>query len=133
LALACIAFVWVFMLDVGALWGFALICVLSGISLGADMALPASIQADIAQAASSEQGALSGIAFGLWGLLSKLALALAVGLAFPLLDQLGWQQHSPASINGLLWLYAGAPIALKLVVLLWLSAMDKQRAAHRPS
>lgn len=121
LALACVAFIWVFMLNEGALWGFALICIVSGFSLGADMALPASIQADIAQSASASQGEVSGIAFGLWGVLTKLALALAVGLAFPLLDAMGWAHQTATSLNGLLWLYAGAPIALKLFVLLWLS------------
>ncbi len=117
---ACISFIWVFSLAPGNLWGFAAICLLSGLSVAADVALPASIQADIAQDLSSKNGNISGLLFAVWGMLTKMALALAVGLALPTLGWLGWEQHSAASLQGLLWLYAGAPIVLKLVALYWL-------------
>lgn len=117
---ACISFIWVFTLQPGNLWGFALICLLSGLSVAADVALPASIQADIAQDLSNKNGSLSGLLFAVWGMLTKLALALAVGLALPMLGWLGWEQQSKISQQGLLWLYAGAPIALKLIALYWL-------------
>lgn len=117
---ACLSFIWVFSLAAGSLWGFALICLISGLSVAADVALPASIQADIAQDLSTKNGSMSGLLFAVWGMLTKLALALAVGLALPALGWLGWEQHSAASLQGLLWLYAGAPIALKLIALYWL-------------
>ena len=117
---ACISFIWVFSLAPGNLWGFAAICLFSGLSVAADVALPASIQADIAQDLSSKQGNISGLLFAVWGMLTKMALALAVGLALPTLGWLGWEQHSALSLQGLLWLYAGVPIALKLVALYWL-------------
>ncbi len=88
------------------------------------MALPASIQADIAQDLSSKNGNMSGVLFAVWGMLTKLALALAVGVALPALGWFGWEQQSPASLQGLLWLYAGAPVALKLVALYWLRSAD---------
>lgn len=118
--LACLSFGWVFTLQSGDLYGFMLISFLSGLSLGADVALPGSIQADIAQDLSQNQVALSGLLFGVWGMLTKLALALAVGLAFPLLDWMGWDDKSAASFTTLVWLYAGIPILLKLGVLVWL-------------
>lgn len=121
---ACLSFIWVFSLAPGSLWGFALICLCSGLSVAADVALPASIQADIAQDLSSKNGNMSGVLFAVWGMLTKLALALAVGLALPALGWLGWEQQSPASLQGLLWLYAGAPVALKLVALYWLRRAD---------
>lgn len=123
---ACLSFVWVFSLAPGNLWGFALICLFSGLSVAADVALPASIQADIAQDLSRQNGNMSGVLFAVWGVLTKLALALAVGLALPALDWLGWEQQSAASLKGLLWLYAGAPVALKLVTLYWLRRADTQ-------
>lgn len=117
---ACLSFVWVFSLAPGSLWGFAVICLISGLSVAADVALPASIQADIAQDLSQKNGSMSGLLFAVWGMLTKLALALAVGLALPALGWLGWEQQSSESLQGLLWLYAGAPVALKLITLYWL-------------
>ncbi len=117
---ACLSFIWVFTLQPGNLLGFAVICLISGLSVAADVALPASIQADIAQDLSSKNGSISGLLFAVWGMLTKLALALAVGLALPTLGWLGWEQHSTQSLQGLLWLYAGVPVALKLIALYWL-------------
>ena len=117
---ACVSFIWVFSLAPGNLWGFAAICLISGLSVAADVALPASIQADIAQDLSRKNGSLSGLLFALWGVLTKLSLALAVGLALPLLGWLGWEQRSELSLQALLWLYAGAPVLLKLIALYWL-------------
>lgn len=117
---ACFSFMWVFSLEPGNLWGFAAIGLLSGLSVVADVALPASIQADIAQDLSQKNGNLSGLLFALWGMLTKFALALAVGLALPTLGWLGWESQSALSLQGLLWLYAGVPVALKLVALYWL-------------
>jgi Na+/melibiose symporter-like transporter len=53
----------------------------------------------------------------LWGLLTKLALALAVGIAFPLLDWAGFVQDAATQTRTTLWgmalLYAGLPVLLK--------------------
>jgi Na+/melibiose symporter-like transporter len=52
---------------------------------------------------------------------TKLALALAVGIAFPLLELFGYDpslQTQPSSaLNALGWLYAGLPALLKLLCL----------------
>lgn len=85
--------------------------------MAADVALPSSIQADIAQNLNTKNGAMSGLLFGVWSMLTKLALALAVGLAFPLLEWAGWEQRTPLSINAVVWLYGGLPIVLKILVL----------------
>lgn len=115
--LACLSFVWVFSLQTGDLTAFLIISFLSGLSLGADVALPSSIQADIAQRLSQQQGSVNGLLFGIWGMLTKFALALAVGIAFPILGWLGWEQQSPQSLEALIWLYAGLPVFIKLSVL----------------
>jgi len=107
--LASVSFIGVFFLDAGDANGFMLVSVLTGLSLGVDVAMPASIQADLTQEVKSNQ--TSGLLFGLWGMLTKLALALAVGLAFPLLE---WSQNMDLSTPTLLFLYAGLPIILKL-------------------
>ena len=47
LVLSVAAFVWVPFLGAGDVYGFLAVCVISGLALGADVALPASMQADI--------------------------------------------------------------------------------------
>ncbi|WBL62207.1 MFS transporter [Stutzerimonas stutzeri] len=89
---ACAAFVWALLLDPGSAWAYAAVCVLSGLALGADLALPPALLADIIPAA--ERDATAGY-FGLWSLLAKLALAIA-GLALPLLALTGYQPGTPA-------------------------------------
>ena len=67
------------------------ICVMSGVGLGADLALPPSLLADVidedeARGAGRNEGAY----FGLWSLTTKLNLALAAGIALPLLQGFGY-------------------------------------------
>ncbi|MDH0181893.1 MFS transporter [Stutzerimonas stutzeri] len=107
---ACAAFVWALLLDPGSAWAYAAVCVLSGLALGADLALPPALLADVIPAA--ERDATAGY-FGLWSLLAKLALAIA-GLALPLLALTGYQPGTPAGWN-LALIYAGLPCLLKLL------------------
>lgn len=117
LVLSVAAFVWVPFLGAGDVYGFLAICVVSGLALGADVALPASMQADIAQQMEHQGNPQTGLLFGLWGLLTKLALALAVGIAFPLLDWAGFAQEAATQTTTTVWtmalLYAGLPALLK--------------------
>lgn len=117
LLLSIAGFVWVPLLGSGDIGWFIAICAVSGFALGADMALPASIQADIAQYMQQQGNPHTGLLFGFWGLLTKLALALAVGIAFPLLDWSGFEQNASTQTTAawmtLLVLYAGLPVLLK--------------------
>lgn len=113
--LASLSFIGVFFLEAGDLNGFLIISLLTGLSLGVDIAMPASIQADITQEVKFENNhrpPIAGLLFGIWGMLTKLTLALAVGMAFPILD---WSETINAQHSALLWLYAGLPILLKLM------------------
>ena len=64
-----------------------------------------------------DRGLREGAYFGWWNLASKLNLALAAGLALPLLDLLGYQPGttSPEGLQALTLAYAVLPCALKLV------------------
>ncbi len=115
---ACAAFVWALLLDPGSAWAYAAVCVLSGLALGADLALPPALLADVIPAA--ERDATAGY-FGLWSLLAKLALAIA-GLALPLLALTGYQPGTPAGWN-LALIYAGLPCLLKLLAARLLTSM----------
>ncbi|GLK80825.1 MFS transporter [Methylopila turkensis] len=134
---ACATFVFAPLLGPGDLAAFGVICAVTGFTVGADLALPPSIQADVIDvdtAASGEQR--SGFYLAAWGLATKLALALAVGLAFPALSAAGFDpaagEKTEAGLVALAWLYGGLPVALKLgaVALMWRFPLDEasQRA-----
>jgi GPH family glycoside/pentoside/hexuronide:cation symporter len=79
-SLSIFAFAGASLLGSGDLWPFAAICIASGLALGADLALPAAIAADL-----GERQGQAGACFGVWNFVAKLNLALAAGLALPLL------------------------------------------------
>ncbi len=119
------AFAWAFLLGPGDAAAYLAICVLSGIGLGADLAIPPSLLADVidgdeARGAGRHEGAY----FGLWSLVTKLNLALAAGIALPLLQAFGYAPgaaSSPESLLVLAAVYALLPCALKLAAagVLW--------------
>jgi len=101
------------------LFVFAVTVAVTGTTLGADMTLPTAMQADVVDVDTAEGGGgRAGLLFGIWGMATKLAMALAVGIAFPLLGLAGYDpalDSQPASaISALGWLYAGLPVLLKL-------------------
>lgn len=113
--LAIAVFVWAAMLGPGELLAFACICVLSGIALGADLVLPPAILADLL-ARDSAAEPRAGAWFGWWNFVAKANLALAAGLALPLLDGLGYAPgtRDAAGLAGLAAVYALLPVGLKL-------------------
>lgn len=122
-----VIFAFVPLLGAGDTTTFAVICVLTGICLGFDLALPSAIQADVIDvdtAASGEQR--SGIYFAAWGLATKLSLALSVAIVFPLLSLFGFDPGAGAgnpsdAVTALVTIYVWIPIALKLaaIALMW--------------
>ncbi|GAB4477901.1 MAG: MFS transporter [Burkholderiaceae bacterium] len=112
---AVTAFVWAFLLGEGQLAAFALICVLSGIAFGADLALPPALVARVIDA-NGHNGQREGAYFGLWNFVNKLTLALAGGIALPLLEALGYARGSSdaAALGALAFVYAVVPCLLKL-------------------
>jgi Na+/melibiose symporter-like transporter len=126
-------FMWVPFLGEGDVLAFLVICILSGLSLGIDMALPASIQADVIDIDKLKGGGQrSGFFFGIWGMITKLSLALAVGIAFPLLAFLGFDtMHSPIDNNtmALAVLYGLMPIPFKLIAAwsMWKFPLDREQ------
>ena len=114
--LALLAFAGAAWIGSGDLVGFALICLASGLALGADLALPAALLADL-----GERLGQPGRCFGVWNLVSKLNLALAAGLALPLLAFAGYVPGQPQGAAALVLAYAGLPLLCKLLALtlLW--------------
>ena len=135
MVLSIAAFVWAFWLKPGDVGAFFAICALSGLALGADLALPPALLAD-----AIDEDELAGMArsegayFGLWHLLSKANLALAAGLGLPLLAALGYAPGatSPEGLLALSAVYALVPCALKLASALALIATGLLKHDHLP-
>ena len=87
----------------------------SGVALGADLAAPGALLTRVITRAGHAQLA-EGAYFGWWNFASKLTLALAAGLALPLLQLLGYSpgQTDPGSLRALSLTYCLLPCALKL-------------------
>jgi glycoside/pentoside/hexuronide:cation symporter, GPH family len=119
MGLAIVAFVGATALGPGDGWAFALICAASGLALGADLCAPPALLAGLLRRQGVAE-AQAGASFGWWTFTTKLNLALAAGLALPLLQWLGYQpgQASPAGLQALSWLYGGLPCLLKALAAL---------------
>lgn len=118
---AVATFVWAFTLGPGDIAPFAIVCVLSGAALGADLALPPAMVADRLALAGHQDRAAS--YFAASAFCAKASLALATGLALPLLDALGYTPGVAAVAGvglGLSAVYALAPCAIKIVSAIWL-------------
>jgi len=102
---------------------FGLISFCTGISLSADMAIPASIQSDIAQKSKTLGNQISGVLFGFWNMLTKLSLALAVFITFIILEIVGFDVNnlSNLALNTLIILYSILPILLKLLAVFFIN------------
>lgn len=114
--LALAAFAVALLLGPGDVLAFGAVCALTGIALGADLSLPAAIAADL-----GERRGQAGACFGLWNFVAKLNLALAAGLALPLLGLLGYTPGQAGVPTALIIAYAGLPLLFKTfaAVLLW--------------
>ena len=122
MVLAVLSFAYTLTLSSGQQIQFAIVCVLSGATIGADLTLlPALFARRMAHI--SPRG---GQGFGLWSLVNKFTLAFAAAILLPLLEQSGFQAGGAdqpiEAMTRLTVLYAGVPCALKLVAIALLSA-----------
>jgi len=110
------------LLGAGDALAFVVVCLASGLALGADLALPGALLAGVVRQAG-HAGRLEGAYFGWWNLATKFNLALAAGLALPLLALLGYApgRTDASALAALSLAYAVLPCALKLAAaaLLW--------------
>ena len=130
--LSVAVFAWAATLGAGDTLGFGAVCVLSGLALGSDLALPSALLAGTI-AERGDRGTREGAYFGWWNLAAKLNLALAAGLALPLLEVLGYQPgtRSAQGLQALTLAYAVLPCALKLLAA-WLLHRSFVRATQPP-
>lgn len=126
--LAVGVFVWAANLGSGDTMAFMLVCALSGVALGADLAAPPALLAGLIQT-NGDHGQSEGGYFGWWNFATKLNLALAAGLALPALALFGYSPgaRSPAALQALVFAYCILPCALKLIAALALFYWAKAR------
>jgi len=127
MALAIVTFVWAYTLTSGAATAYAVICILSGFALGADLALPPALLAAVIGHAG-DIGKHEGSYFGIWNWATKINLALAAGISLPLLQVLGYQNGTtdPQGLHALALGYALLPCVLKSIaaMLLWRAPLE---------
>jgi GPH family glycoside/pentoside/hexuronide:cation symporter len=116
MGVAIVAFACVPLLGTGDVAAFAVICVVSGAAVGADMTLlPALFAARMARVAGSGTEG-----FGLWSFVSKFTLAFAAVLLLPALEAAGFRagaDNPPAALSLLSLLYAAVPCVLKALAM----------------
>lgn len=114
MALAIVAFVGTVTLAEGDAVAFLAVCAASGFALGADLALPGALLAGVI-AQAGDRGRHDGAYFGWWNFATKLNLALAAGLALPLLGLAGYVPgtRDGAALATLSLAYGGLPCVLK--------------------
>jgi GPH family glycoside/pentoside/hexuronide:cation symporter len=123
---------------------FVWITIITGLMAGADLNLPPSMLADLVdQDEQDNNSRRTGVYYAVWGTTSKLTFAIAIGIAFPLLDagtflstatgvstaEAAPVQDAASAINTL-WLtliYAFIPACLKLLSV-W--SLRKYRIHH---
>ncbi|WP_333822625.1 MFS transporter [Pinisolibacter sp.] len=95
---ACAGFVWspfagYDVLGDNAVWAFGIIMILAGMSVGADLMLPVSMQADVIDVDTARTGEQhTGFYFASWALANKIALSIALGIGFVLLGIVGYDK-----------------------------------------
>lgn len=114
IGLAIVVFIWAVMLGPGDSVAFLAVCALSGVALGTDLALPSALLAGVI-AKAGHLGQAEGAYFGWWSFASKLNLALAAGLALPLLAVFGYTPgaREPGALQALAVAYGLLPCVLK--------------------
>ncbi len=122
MTLSILAFIWAYRLGEGDVVPFYVIAAASGAALGADLTLaPAMLAARI-------EGD-GGRVFALWTFLQKSALALAAGIALPLLAVAGFNPGWPATAEGraaLSTAYALVPCLLKVAAIAALATLPSE-------
>ena len=115
MGLAIAVFSWATQVGSGQTTAFLIICALSGVALGTDLALPGAMLAGVIQN-NGDSGKAEGAYFGWWNFAIKLNLALAAGLALPLLSVFGYAPgvRSPEALQALVIAYCVLPCVLKL-------------------
>ena len=124
MVLSIAVFLWASQLGAGDSTAFVVVCALSGVALGTDLALPSAMLAGTI-AAHGDRGRAEGAYCGWWNFATKLNLALAAGLTLPALGWLGYVPgtRDPQALQTLTAAYCLLPCALKTLAAVLLTTL----------
>lgn len=115
----CVGLAGALLLGPGDVVGAVILSMVVGASFGCDAVMPTSLLADIVYTGERDgKNRLGGLFLALKNSVSKLAFVVPMGLAFPVLDLVGFNeagQNTPSQLMTLTLLYALLPIAIRLV------------------
>jgi Na+/melibiose symporter-like transporter len=130
MAMSAIGFLPVLLLGPGDVPMFLAICVVTGFGLGADLALPPAMQADVIDLDELTAGEnRAGLFFAAWTMAQKAGYAVGGFIGLGVLDLAGFRAAGPngrTQIVALLVLYCLVPVLLKLgaVAMMWFYPLD---------
>ncbi len=113
---AVAGFIGAFFLNSGDVLAYGIVCIISGLALGADLTLPPSILADHVHARGNI--AFSGTYYALLAFIAKASLAIASAISLPALDARGFKPqslNSDSSLMALSFAYALIPSIIKFI------------------
>lgn len=115
---------------------FLFVTFVAGLTLGADLAMPASMLADAVDQDVLETGRWrTGVYFAVWGMAAKFAAALVVGVSLEWLDIVGFvpdMYNDAAALLALSVMFGICPIIFKLIALavIWTYPLTADRQAE---
>lgn len=124
------------LLQPGQLWPLVALTVAQGLSQGSGNLMLRSIVADVADAQRLRSGEQrSGLLFSIFNVTSNAALALAVGIALPLIAWFGFVPgavNTPEALSRLHWFFALGPATGHLLsaLLIWRFPLDERGHAE---
>ena len=126
--LAILVFSWAYWLEPNNINGFAIICLFSGMSVGANLALPSAMIAEYISSKNHQEYASS--YYSVSNFLSKFSLAIASGTILPLLGLMGYQPGFERTDNLFPLLYALTPCLIQLVAIFLLIPVMRSERQH---
>ena len=120
---AAATLVFVPLLGAGDVGWFVVMAVILGVTLGADLAMPAAMLADVVDQDILATGRQrTGIYFAVWAMAAKFAAAAAVGVALPILEFAGYianMYNETGALLTLSLLFGLCPVFFKLLAVLF--------------
>ena len=124
----------IFFLEAGDETLYGVLCVVTGATFGATVAIPSSMQADTIDYDELLSGRRrEGLYVGMWSVSRKMAAALGVGVALPILGALGYQpnvEQTEGTKLALRLLYVGVPVICNLLAIVVARRYPIDRKRH---
>ena len=123
MVLAMTSFIWAYFIQPQDITSFFIICLFSGMAVGANLALPSAIIAEYIYENNHEEYAAS--YYSISNFLSKFSLAIAAGTALPILGFMEYQPGTPRVDNLFPITYAVIPCLIQAIAIIFIFRLIK--------